>query len=570
MKQIILLTLLILSSLYSQTSDYSVIIDKPFNDALFDITEDYDRSISAVGFSKEFKQDSQAGRTYTNAFDYLSSVSNKHGSQIHLLKLNNKAEVVLSRATKLSRFTEAIALAKTPSNGYYIGGYTLDGDLLILKVDSGGNIIFNKTFGTKNYDRMNNLILMSDGGVLAVGSSITSRSAHDSMFETGLGQNDIYITRFSKDGAKLWSKKYGTKHDDRGIDAAEARDGSIVVVSTTSYEKNKDVTLMRITENGNRMWLKHYKSETLVTPRKIIRLHDNNFVVALSEYNNMQKEQIRLIKFDLYKNVLIDKKIFTTYPSTLNDIKEYSDGSFIGVGYVKDTYNTDGLVMILDSHLTMRNQEHYGKDQYDLFNAVTILHNSQAAAAGLHTNNNSQETNMWIAKFNRDGSLAQISTNVTDIHKKLNTMFKKEIDSKKIKIKEDLSIDFIDKALYFEVSKFKLTKKQKEFLDDFSKKLVPFLKANVDKISALEINGHTSSEWGTQDFANGYIKNEKLSMNRSFSTLSYIFLNQSKPTQIKLSKILRGSGFSYSKKAMLNDKEDREKSRRVTFKIILK
>ena len=570
MKQIILLTLLLLSTLYSKTSDFSVIIDKPFNDALFDITEDYDREISAVGFSREFKQDSQASRTYTNAFDYLSSVSNKHGSQIHLLKLNNKAEVVLSKATKLSRFTEAVALAKTPANGYYIGGYTLDGDLLILKLDSSGNIIFNKTFGTKNYDRMNNLILMSDGGVLAIGSSVTSRSAHDSMFETGLGQNDIYLTRFSKDGQKLWSKKYGTKYDDRGIDASEARDGSIVVVSTTSYDKHKDVTFMRITENGNRMWLKHYKGENLITPRKIIKLRDNNFLVALSEYNNMQKEQIRLIKFDLYKNVLIDKKIFTTYPSTLNDIKEFSDGSFIGVGYVKDTYNTDGLVMILDSNLNMRNQEHYGKDQYDVLNAVTILHNSQAAAAGLHTNNNSQETNMWIAKFNHDGSLAQISTNATNFYQKLCDIFKEEIDNNQLLIKEDLTIKLIDKSLYFKVAKYELTKEQKEFLDKFSKKLVPFLNANKEQINTLEVNGHTSSEWGTQNFANGYIKNEKLSINRSFSTLSYIFLNQSKPTQINLSKILRGSGFSYSKKIMLNDNEDRKKSRRVTFKIVLK
>ena len=570
MKQFLLLTLLFLSSLHSNASDYSVIIDKPFNDALFDITEDYDRGISAVGFSKEFKRDSQTDKTYTDAFDYLSSISNKHGSQIHLLKLNDKAQIVLSKTTKLSRFTEAVALAKTPANGYYIGGYTLDGDLLILKVDSAGNIIFSKIFGTKNYDRMNNLILMSDGGVLAVGSSVTSRSASDSIFETGLGKNDIYVTRFSKDGVKLWSKKYGTQYDDRGIDAAEARDGSIVVVSTTSYEKNKDVTLMRITENGNRMWLKHYKSEALITPRKIIRLRDNNFVVSLSEYNNMQKEQIRLIKFDLYKNVLIDKKIFTTYPSTLNDIKEFSDGSFIGVGYVKDTYNTDGLVMILDSHLSMRNQEHYGKDQYDLFNAVTILHNSQAAAAGVHTNNNSQETNMWIAKFNRDGSLAQLSTDVTDFYTKLCDLFKEEIDTKKIAIKEDLTIKLIDKALYFEVAKYELTKEQKEFLDIFAKKLVPFLNANKERINTLEVNGHTSSEWGTENFAKGYLKNEKLSLNRSFSTLSYIFLNQSKPTQINLSKILRGSGFSYSKKIMLNDKEDREKSRRVAFKIILR
>ena len=570
MKQIILLTLILLSTLYAKTSDFSVIIDKPFSDALFDVTEDYDRSISAVGFSTEFKQTTTASQTYTDAFEYLSSISNKHGSQIHLLKVNNQAQVVLSKATKLSRFTEAVALAKTPANGYFIGGYTLDGDLLILKVDSSGNIIFNKTFGTKNYDRMNNLVLMSDGGVLAVGSSVTSRSAHDSMFETGLGQNDIYLTRFSKNGTKLWSKKYGTKYDDRGIDAAEARDGSIVVVSTTSYDKNKDVTLMRITENGNRMWLKHYKSENLVTPRKIIKLRDNNFVVALSEYNNMQKEQIRLIKFDLYKNVLIDKKIFTTYPSTLNDIKEFSNGSFIGVGYVKDTYNTDGLVMILDSHLSMINQEHYGKNQYDVLNAVTILHNSQAAAAGLHTNNNSQETNMWIAKFNRDGTLAQISTNTTNFHQQLCDIFKEEIDNKKLTIKEDLTIEFIDKALYFKVAEYKLTKTQKEFLNIFAKKLIPFLNANKDKINTLEVNGHTSSEWGTESFAQGYLKNEKLSINRSYETLSYIFLNESKPTQINLSQILRGSGFSYSKKIMLSDKEDREKSRRVTFKILLK
>ena len=134
MKQIILLTLLLLSSLHSKTSDYSVIIDKPFNDALFDITEDYDRSISAVGFSREFKQNSQASKTYTNAFEYLSSVSNKHGSQIHLLKLNNKAEVILSRATKLARFTEAVALAKTHTQSRFNWEHNFQQDIWYKKL----------------------------------------------------------------------------------------------------------------------------------------------------------------------------------------------------------------------------------------------------------------------------------------------------------------------------------------------------------------------------------------------------------------------------------------------------
>ncbi len=566
----ILLLLSLTAILTAKPSDFSVIIEKPFNDALFDVTQDYDRQISAVGFSRDYKSSQKSNNgVYTNAFDYLASVSDAHGSQMHIVRVDNSANITLNKATKLSRFNEAITVVKTPQNGYFVGGYTLDGSLLLFKLDSNGNIIFTKMFGTNNNDRMNNLILLSDGGVLAVGSSITSRSTNDPLFESGLGLNDIYLTRFSKNGTKLWSKKYGTQYDDRGIDAVEARDGSIIVISTTSYDSNKDITMMRVGENGNKIWLKHFKSQELVTPYKIIRLRDNNFLALLSQKNGVNQEQIRLLKFDLHKNILIDKELTTTYDSVLKDIKEYSDSRLIAVGYVKDTYNTDGLAMLLDSELSLLAQEHYGEDNFDEFNAVTILHNSQAAAVGVHTNNNSQESNMWIVKLNKDISLAQKSTKITNFYDELCKIFKEEIDSNKLVIKEDLTIKLTDPSLYFKVSQYKLTKIQKIFLDKFSKKLMPFLNTNQSYINTLEINGHTSSEWGTIDFSSGYLKNVKLSMNRSYSTLSYIFLKQNKATKLWLTKILVGSGFSYSKKVMIDDKEDRDKSRRVTFKIIL-
>ncbi|MEA2092207.1 MAG: hypothetical protein U9O83_07580, partial [Campylobacterota bacterium] len=414
--QKLLILLLLLTSLYSKNSDFSVIVNEPFNDALFDIIQDYDGQISAVGIYKDYKQSSHKGNTYTNAFDYLESISDSFGSQMHLVKIDKHANFTINKSSKMSKFSEAIALVKTPANGYFIGGHTLDGSLIILKLDANGNLIFSKLFGTKNYDKMSNLIKLSDGGVLAIGSSITSRSAHDSLFETGLGLNDIYLTRFSKDGEKLWSKKYGTGYDDRGIDAVEAFDGSILVLSTTSYDKNKNITLMRITENGNKVWLKHYKANAVITPYKIIRLRDNNFLVSMSQKDDMNKEQIRLIKFDIQKNVLIDKTIHTTYSSGLKDIKEYSDGSLIGVGFVRDAYNTDALVMLTDSYLDLLHQEHYGHENYDIFNAVTILRNSQAAAAGIYTYEHSQNSNMWIVKLNRDATMAQKSTKTLNIY----------------------------------------------------------------------------------------------------------------------------------------------------------
>ena len=574
MKYFLILTLLLSQLSFAKISDFSVIVNKPFNAALFDITQDYDRTITAVGFSKEYKAKANSSRSYTDSFEYLSSISGSSGSQMHILKVDKTAKIILSKISPLSRFNEAIAVVKTPSNGYFIGGYTLDGSLLIAKLDVNANVIFVKVFGTKNHDRMNNLILMSDGGVLAVGSSITSRDSSDDMFNSGLGNNDIFITRFSKDGQQLWSKKYGTIYDDQGIDAAEARDGSIVVLGATSYNKNRDVSFMRITENGDKIWLKHYQEkgngDNTVVPKKIIRLKDGNFVVALTQYNHMHKEHIRLIKLDLYQNILIDKEIFTTYPSEINDIKEFSNGTFIAVGYVKDVSNTDGLAMILDSSFFLLNKEHYGSENYDVFNAAKILNNSQVAVAGVLTSSASQETNMWIVKLNRDASMAQVSSSVESIYEKLTLLYKKEISKKQIKIKKDLTIELIDKRLQFEVGAYKLTKTQEIFLNSSGKKLLSFLYKNREFIKTLEVNGHTSSEWGTANFTDRYLNNEKLSLNRSYEVISCIFTSSQQKVKLWLSGVLKGSGNSYAKIIKHNNIESKKRSRRVSFKIVLK
>lgn len=566
----ILLTFLLFTSLFAQQQNYSVIIHKPFNAALLDITQNYDRSISAIGFSNQNKQTHHESKTYSDPFEYLASVSGSYGMQMHLVQVDDQAKILLSKVAKLQRFNKAVALVKTPDDGYFVGGYTLDGELLIARLDAKANIIFSKMFGTKNYDRMENLVLLSDGGVLAVGSSFTSRNINDNMFETGLGVSDIFLTRFSKDGRKLWSKKYGTSYDDKGIDAVEAQDGSIVVISTSSYKKHTDATLMRITENGNKLWLKQYKSEDLITPKKIIRLRDGNFLIALIEYNALQQEHIRLIKFDLYKNLIEDKKIFTTYPSGLNDIKEFSDGTIMGVGYVKDSFNTDALAMLLDANLVMLRQEHYGEDNYDIFNSLVILNNSEVAVAGIHTDNNSQETNMWITKLNKDTSIVKIQLNSQSLYEELCELFADEIKHKQLSISKELNIELLDSSLYFQAGVYTLTSKQEIFIKSFGAKLIPFLMHHQESIKQLQINGHTSSEWAKEKYTNRYLKNEKLSMQRAYSVYSTLFRSQNVTTQKWLSGIIVGSGYSSAQKKVYNSIENKTLSRRVSFKILTK
>jgi len=136
--------------LYSKDNDYSIVIKEPFNDALFQITQDYDREISAVGFSHSFNNNKQNNNSFDHGFGFLSDNSNRYGAQIHLIKIDSYGEIKISTSQNLPYFTKAVSILKTPTNGYFIGGYTLDGSLLILKLDENANSIFTKKFGTRN------------------------------------------------------------------------------------------------------------------------------------------------------------------------------------------------------------------------------------------------------------------------------------------------------------------------------------------------------------------------------------------------------------------------------------
>ncbi|MDK9694083.1 MAG: hypothetical protein OEL19_07565 [Sulfurimonas sp.] len=575
-----LLTIFLASSIFAKTVPFSLIIDEPFNNALFDVTEDYDRSISAVGFIKPYKNTATKNDgVYTNAFDYLTSLSNSHSSALHLVKVNSDAEIAIRKSLNISQFTEGMGIVKTPQNGYIVGGNTLDGSLILAKLDADANLLFHKIFGTPKQDKMNKIVLMRDGGVLVVASSVTAKTTTDNLFKSGLGLSDIYLTRFSSSGEMLWSKKYGTPYDDSGVDAAEAQDGTIMLLGQINSENSKNPTLLRITQDGEKIWLFEIKGQKNTIAHKITKLRDNNFILSLSQMDATGKEQVRLVKVDLHQHILQDKTISTTYASVLYDIKESADGKLFGVGKVRDGYNTDALAMLFDDRFTMLNQEHYGSDAYDALHALVLLHNSQIAAVGVHTNTSSQESDMWVVKLNPDLTMAKVTkkeviqpstaSKSSDIYTQLLSLLKDEIDAKKIALHKDLSIDIIDKNLYFEKGEFVLSAKQKEFLQKFGAKLLSFLEKNKQLITTLEVSGHTSSEWGTTDFSQRYLGNADLSMKRSFSTMSHLFGLQNQERQKWLSEILKGSGLSFSKKVTAQESEDMEKSRRVSFKILL-
>ncbi len=167
--------------------------------------------------------------------------------------------------------------------------------------------------------------------------------------------------------------------------------------------------------------------------------------------------------------------------------------------------------------------------------------------------------------------------------KSLNQALHKEFDNDLKKwnaqILQDNSIVFNQPNVLFESGKSNLKNKFKKILDNFFPRYIKILtsKEYKNSIDEIRIEGHTSNEWlNAKNNKDIYLKNMKLSQERAFSVLKYVYNLQSfivKKHRKWLEKKLRANGMSYAKLKYLDPnktKVDKIHSRRVEFKSKLK
>lgn len=180
------------------------------------------------------------------------------------------------------------------------------------------------------------------------------------------------------------------------------------------------------------------------------------------------------------------------------------------------------------------------------------------------------------------------------IYKALNDEFKKDLKKWRAEISEnDLTITFKSPELLFANNKIELKPKFKSMLSDFFPRYLRLLtqgstfsadgamKYFRDSINEVRIEGHTDST-GNGSEKDAYIYNMYLSQGRTRSVLSFVYELPNVQSEIPwMKKHLAAVGFSssrlvYKEPACNNEpilttekcSEDREKSRRVTFRII--
>lgn len=227
---------------------------------------------------------------------------------------------------------------QTNDGGFILTGgrsyHVSDTETILLKLNSEGNIQWQKKYESSYSDLIRSLQQTSDGGYIASVSVAQERT-----------KPEVYLSvlRLDSNGNILWQKQlYYTRHAPWS-DIKETTDGFIL----TSTDEDGRIWVVKLDPQGNPVWDKRYGSAgESYTAHTIEQTDDDNdgmrddgFILAAHHsYNNPDVTYPLILKLDRFGNISWQKEYIlpSYYIFAIDHFHQTMDGSYIGAGWADE------------------------------------------------------------------------------------------------------------------------------------------------------------------------------------------------------------------------------------------
>jgi hypothetical protein len=211
-----------------------------------------------------------SGETYSNDGDFKGM--NKGGLDHIVIKLDSRGDVQWSKTFGGSSDDWGNSISTAPDGGYVLSGvtYSNDGDfegmkkglsdIIIIKLDSRGDILWKKMYGGSSYEWHYSINTTLDGGYVLTGLS----QSNDGDFEgMNKGEEDIFVIKLDSRGDVQWSKTFGGSSYDVGRSITISPDeGCVLTGETMSSDGDfegmnkgeRDIFVIKLDSRGEAEW----------------------------------------------------------------------------------------------------------------------------------------------------------------------------------------------------------------------------------------------------------------------------------------------------------------------------
>jgi len=302
-----------------------------------------------------------SGRTASNDGD----VTGNHGgfSDVWVVKLDSSGALEWQNAlggpgSELSIDTKQtidggyILIGRSDTNGGDVTGNHGLGDIWVVKLNTLGDLQWQKSLGGSNEDVGADILQTADGGYIVIGTSEST----DGDVSGNHGGKDIWIAKINVTGNIQWEKSLGGSGSDVATSIAKTTDGGYIIGGESSSSDGDvsvnqggvDYWIVKINNTGVIQWQETYGGSSQDTPISIKQTSDEGYIgVGFTLSNdgdvsgNNGNYDVWVIKLDNTGNLQWQKTLGGSDPDGGWDVIISPNGHYIVVG---DSQSNNGDV----------------------------------------------------------------------------------------------------------------------------------------------------------------------------------------------------------------------------------
>ncbi|HXC04197.1 MAG TPA: T9SS type A sorting domain-containing protein [Bacteroidia bacterium] len=208
---------------------------------------------------------------YTNSFG-------NGGYDAWLVKTDSAGKFLWQKTYGGTDWDFAYALKETPDGGFILCGLTFsrgagNGDLYLIRTRSNGDTVWTRTFGGAGCD-IGNSITLSGDSLYTIAGSTTSFGGHDT---------SIYLIQVDTNGVLRNSKTYGCMRNSVAWSIAPTDDKGYVIMGgmDSVYSGIRGQMLLKTDAHGNQQWIEQLTNGTWTDIGKdVVQAKDASFLIA--------------------------------------------------------------------------------------------------------------------------------------------------------------------------------------------------------------------------------------------------------------------------------------------------
>jgi hypothetical protein len=263
------------------------------------------------------------------------------------------------------------SLVQTPDGGYILGGESMSNvlgdktqatkgltDYWLVKLDAGGNKLWDKVFGGSGEDRLKKIIRTADGGFILGGTSASGISGDKTQASKGV--DDYWVVKLDSAGNKIWDKTFGGSNFDEMYNLIQTLDGGYILggysESGISGDKSQpsrgddDFWVVRLDASGNKLWDKTFGGSGEDWLFGLDQTTDGNYIVGGYSHSGISGDKTQasrggndywVIKLNASGNKLWDKTMGGSYHDGLGSIVKTPDGGMLIAGLSESGISPD-------------------------------------------------------------------------------------------------------------------------------------------------------------------------------------------------------------------------------------